>query len=33
MEAQSYKIYFNDGALVIADSPEALRAMLQENLQ
>ena len=27
MEAQSYKIYFNDGALVIADSPEALRGL------
>jgi len=27
MEVQSYKIYFNDGALVIADSPEALRGL------
>ena len=27
MEPQSYKIYFNDGALVIADSPEALRGL------
>lgn len=27
MEAQSYKIYFNDGALVITDSPEALRGL------
>jgi hypothetical protein len=27
MEGQSYKIYFNEGALVIADSPEALRGL------
>ena len=28
MEAQSYKIYFNEGALVIAQSPSALRGLL-----
>lgn len=27
MEGQSYKIYFNEGALVIADSPDALRGL------
>jgi 8-oxo-dGTP pyrophosphatase MutT (NUDIX family) len=27
MEGQSYKIYFNEGALVIADSPSALRGL------
>ena len=27
MQGQSYKIYFNEGALVIADSPDALRGL------